>query len=110
MFDDIRASYFPTALGSGITTISVDSSTFWQALDTVAEQDSPFSSLGELGNYTMPSERAPRTQALSAVYAQTHREHILFTTADQACVGWSTGAMIDPSTFFMLYSAVIPRY
>ncbi|MBV9789431.1 MAG: hypothetical protein JOZ51_14700, partial [Chloroflexi bacterium] len=54
MFDDIRASYFPAELGSGITAISVDSSTFWQALETVGEQDSPFSSLSELGNYTMP--------------------------------------------------------
>jgi RimJ/RimL family protein N-acetyltransferase len=110
MFDNIRASYFPAELDSGITAVSVDSSTFWQALDTIGQQDSPFSSLSELGNYTMPPERATRAQALSAVYAQTHREHILFTTADQACVGWSTGAMLDPSTFFMSYSAVIPRY
>jgi GNAT superfamily N-acetyltransferase len=110
MFDEIRAAYFPAELGSGITAVAADSAVFWQTLDTIAADDQPFSSLGNLGNYELPQARAPRAQALNAVYAQTHREHILFTTAANTCVGWSTGAMLDPSTFFMSYSAVIPRY
>jgi len=110
MFDDIRTDYFPTTLAPQITAESVDSSTFWQALASIPAQDQPFSSLSDLGNYMLPKERAGRAERLTAVYAQTHREHILFTTSDRECVGWSMGAMLDPSTFFMAYSAVIPRY
>ncbi len=109
MFADIRAQFFPADLVPGVRTVPVDSATFWRTTGAIPTYDDPFASLAELGNYQVPAERAMRSQPLQAVYSTTHREFILFMEEDR-CVGWHYGMMIDPSTFFMSYSAVIKSY
>jgi ribosomal protein S18 acetylase RimI-like enzyme len=109
MFNDVRAQFFPADLVPGVRAIIVDSTTFWQTVASIPADEDPFASLRALGNYQMPHERDARAQPLQAVYDATHREFVLFMEKDR-CVGWHYGTMIDPSTFFMSYSAVIKSY
>lgn len=108
MFEETRAAYFPAELIPGITARAVDAATFAQVLDGIA--DAVFTSLAALGNYEQPDERSTRAQALRDGFAHTHHERFVFYTAAQEPVGWSTGTMLDPSTFFMAYSGVLPAY
>ncbi|MEO8287303.1 MAG: GNAT family N-acetyltransferase [Chloroflexota bacterium] len=108
MFDDIRARYFPTELVPGIIARPVDAGSFWTLIERVPGD--VFSSLSDLGNYEMPAARQGRALGLREVYANIHSEHIIFYDAHGEPVGWSTGVMVDPSTFFMSYTGVSPQY
>jgi RimJ/RimL family protein N-acetyltransferase len=108
VFEEIRAKYFPAELIPGVTARAVDKETIGQVWDDISHR--VFSPLTELGNYAMPQERRGRARRLREVYARTHGEDIVFCNARDEPIGWSSGAMIDPSTFFMSYSGVVPQY
>lgn len=107
MFDDTRARYFPFEPRPGFVVRPSDAAelgSIWAAHADRAERP-----LAELGNYELPAEREQRAGRLTAVYAATHREFFLFAAEGQPA-GWATGAMIDPSTFFMVWTVVLPEY
>jgi RimJ/RimL family protein N-acetyltransferase len=108
MFDDIRQWFFPTSLVSGIQVRPSNSAELGPIWEKLADQiETPFV---ELGNYEMPVERELRLSRLQALYRHIHHEMFLFETETNEPVGWSVGAMIDTSTFFMSWTAILPAY
>lgn len=107
MFEDIRATYFPTELVPGITARAVDEAEVVTVWDRIA--DAIFPAHGDLGNYVLPVERHAEAAKLRAAQ-QIHSEHIVFYTAADEPVGWSSGVMLDASTFFMAYTGILPEY
>jgi RimJ/RimL family protein N-acetyltransferase len=107
MFDEIRQNHFPAGLLPGLTVQAVDTATLDEVFTTIGDQI--FSSYAALGNYEMPAERYSRADALRAIYQQTHAEWFVFYD-DHRPVGWSYGMMINPSTFFMSSTGLLPQY
>lgn len=108
MFEQIRDQYFSVELMPGVTAKAVDGKTIQQVWAEISGK--VFSSLTELGNYAMPKERRERAKRLYEVAGTRHLEQIVFYNAEGEPIGWSSGAMIDASTFFMAYSGILPDY
>jgi RimJ/RimL family protein N-acetyltransferase len=108
MFEDTRQRFFPTSLVAGIQARPCDSAELEPIWEKLSDQiETPFV---ELGNYEMPAERESRLARLQEVYGRTHREQFLFETEKNEPIGWSVGAMIDASTFFMSWTAILPSH
>lgn len=107
MFEETRAGHFPAELVPGVTAHSVGEETIRDVLERIS--DRVFSPLASLGNYEMPDERRGRSAYLREVHEATHRENVVFYVGEEP-VGWSIGSMLDPGTFFMAYSGVLPGY
>lgn len=106
MIDIVRKEYFPISLTEDVVAKSVEKETItdvWKVYADVVER-----SFKALGNYVMPKERRQRNRALQDTCAATHEENFVFYEGDNP-VGWSSGVMTDPSTFFIAYSAVLPH-
>lgn len=107
MFEEARTAFFPSELIPGVTAKSVSETIIEDVWRSLTEE--VFSPLETLGNYSAPRERLEKAKALHDLHAQTHHENIVFYRHAQA-VGWSSGVMLDASTFFMAYSGVLPAY
>lgn len=108
MLDTIRHQHFPAEIIPNITAKAVDSKTIGQVWSQISNR--VFSSLTQLGNYATPKERHHRASLLREVASQMHHEYIVFYNEQNQPIGWSTGNMIEESTFFMSYSGVLPEY
>ncbi len=108
MFEDIKTKYFPTELIPGITAKSDKMELMPQIWDKLAAKI--FSPLTELGNYALPEARRERAKRLHEVYKTIHQENITFYNEKNEPIGWSFGVMIDPCTFFMSWSGILPAY
>lgn len=107
MFEKPRAAIFPAELVPGIVAESVGSAEINRVWTELSEKI--FSPLTSLGNFETPPSRFEGTEALSGIWRETHREHIVFYDGTRP-VGWSSGALLEPATFFMAYSGVLPEY
>lgn len=108
MFEEERGRHFPAELARGVTARPVDAETLETVLDGIA--DRVFASLPELGNYEQPKERRGNGRGLYEIHAGTHRERFVFYAEGGEPIGWSTGVMAEPATFFMEYSGILPSY
>lgn len=108
MFEEERGRHFPAELVSGVTVRPVDAGTLEAVLDGLA--DRVFTSLPELGNYEQPEQRRGNGHRLHEIHAGTHRERFVFYAEGGQPVGWHEGFMVEPETFFMMYSGVLPSY
>jgi len=109
MFDPIRRDFFPVELVPGITARPIEKrDDLWAIISPL--MDVVFTPFAELGAYEMPDERWEHIKTLRKVFAQTHREQIVFYNEQGDPVGWSYGEMLDAVTFFMSNTAVLPAY
>ena len=106
MFEEIREAFFPVVL-KGITVKSVSGGEIGDVYAELAAKI--FSPLETLGNFETPPSRRERAKSLNGLWQQTHHEHIVFSDGTRP-VGWSSGTMTEPGTFFMAYSGVLPEY
>jgi len=108
MFEELRNRYFPQELIPDITARPVDAQTFYAAAGALSGKI--FESQTELGLYRPPQDRYQRGKALRQSFQCVHKEHILLTNRDDEPIGFSTGAMRDPDTFFMEWTGILPDY
>lgn len=107
MFEKTRATFFPAELVPGVVAKSVSSVEIERVWTELAGEI--FSPLASLGNFETPPSRLKSTEALNGVWKGTHHENIVFYD-DVQPVGWSSGALVEPGTFFMAYSGVSSEY
>lgn len=107
MFEKTRATFFPVELVPGVVAKSVGSAEIDRVWTELAGKI--FSPLASLGNFETPPSRLKSAEALKGVWRETHHEYIVFYD-DTRPIGWSSGALLEPATFFMAYSGVLSEY
>jgi GNAT superfamily N-acetyltransferase len=111
MFEEIRAQFFPMPLGDGFIAETLERETFNRIvfgegglmLRVFVPQESE-------STFPYPEGRDERMKPLREIFAQTHRERVLFFSPAREPVGWSWGDMLDGMTYFMTSTGILPDY
>lgn len=103
-----RKAFFPLSLQEIGTEVTVctDAAHFAAKVGRIYDRVFP----GSERSFAVPQARREAVDRLRGLREGTHREYLLLRDSQGSVVGWLTGEMEDPETFYVRTAGIVPEH